>query len=839
MPMLRRAQHVDVSTPTVGRRVTGGAASVAVLAVVALCAAFLAAVTPLSPAVAVTSRAPVVVSLGFDDSTADHIQPSTILEQHGMKGTFYVNSGRVGQIGNLTWPQVRGIADAGHEIGGHTVSHPNLATLSADEQARQICDDRATLLGQGFAVRTLAYPFGANDASSRDAAASCGYNSARTVGGIVSPGTCSGCAYAEAVPPSSTSLYRTRTPDSVKTSTSLTDMEGFVLQAEQNGGGWVNLVMHHICSGSSCDAYSVAASQLDAFLTWLEARESGGTTVRTAGDVIGGAVAPAVDGPQPAPAVSPENLFSNASFENDSNNDGTADCWQHGGYGTNSYSWSRTTSARSGAKAERVSVSSFTTGDRRLVSAQDLGACAPATVTGHSYRFTGWYQTSGKTQVVAYYRTSGGGWVYWTQGPVLAKASDWVSTTWTTPAAPAEARAISVGLSLRSSGTLTSDDFSLRDTDATPPAVTLAGPADGSTVRGAVNLSATASDASGVATVNFIVDDNIVCADTTAPYTCAWDTTSSPDHVAAVVARAVDTAGNIGTSTTYNYTVGNSVPADTAAPVVTLTAPVDGGTVSGMSSLQASAIDNVGVDAVYFLVDGVTVGQSTTSPYAATWDTTTVADGTHVVSAKAVDRAGNETTSASVSVTVANATPTPTPTPPTPTPTSASPTPTGATNLLQNGSMELDANGDRVADCWQHGGFGTNTYTWSRSATAHSGTAAERITVSSLTSGDRRLISPQNNVACQPALTTGHRYTFTGWYQTDAKVQVVAYYLSAAGAWTYWTQSSVLPVSSTWSTVSWTTPSAPSGATAISIGWSIRSPGTTTMDDASLVDIGP
>ena len=78
-------------------------------------------------------------------------------------------------------------------------------------------------------------------------------------------------------------------------------------------------------------------------------------------------------------------------------------------------------------------MSSSTSGDRRLVSAQDLGACAPPTATGHSYRFTGWYQTNGKAQVVAFYRTSGGGWVYWTQGPLLAQSSAWATTTWTTP----------------------------------------------------------------------------------------------------------------------------------------------------------------------------------------------------------------------------------------------------------------------------------------------------------------------------------------------------------------------------------------------------------------------
>ena len=63
--------------------------------------------------------------------------------------------------------------------------------------------------------------------------------------------------------------------------------------------------------------------------------------------------------------------------------------------------------------------------------------------------------------------------------------------------------------------------------------------------------------------------------------------------------------------------------------------------------VTASASDNIGVAGVRFFVDGAQVGaEDTVSPYSITWDTTTVTDGSHTLTAMARDGAGNTTTSA-------------------------------------------------------------------------------------------------------------------------------------------------------------------------------------------------
>jgi hypothetical protein len=97
-------------------------------------------------------------------------------------------------------------------------------------------------------------------------------------------------------------------------------------------------------------------------------------------------------------------------------------------------------------------------------------------------------------------------------------------------------------------------------------------------------------------------------------------------------------------------------PADTTAPTVSLTAPTSGATVSGGAvTLSANAADNIGVAGVQFKVDGANVGsEDTSSPYSISWNSASVANGTHTITAVARDGAGNSTTSSSVSVTVSN-----------------------------------------------------------------------------------------------------------------------------------------------------------------------------------------
>ncbi len=191
--------------------------------------------------------------------------------------------------------------------------------------------------------------------------------------------------------------------------------------------------------------------------------------------------------------------------------------------------------------------------------------------------------------------------------------------------------------------------------DTTGPAVAISAPADGATVLGTTSVTATATDASGVAGVQFKLDGvNLGAEDTTSPYSTSWNTTTVTNGTHTLTAVARDTLNNTSNATTVTVTV-NNPPPDTTGPAVAISAPADGATVLGTTSVTATATDASGVAGVQFKLDGVNLGaEDTTSPYSTSWNTTTVTNGTHTLTAVARDTLNNTSTATTVTVTVSN-----------------------------------------------------------------------------------------------------------------------------------------------------------------------------------------
>jgi hypothetical protein len=130
---------------------------------------------------------------------------------------------------------------------------------------------------------------------------------------------------------------------------------------------------------------------------------------------------------------------------------------------------------------------------------------------------------------------------------------------------------------------------------------------------------------------------------------------------------------------------GGTTPPDPTPPTVSLTAPAAGSTVTGSVSVSANASDNVGVAGVQFKLDGASLGaEDTSAPYAVTWDSSTVANGSHTLSAVARDAAGNSTTATTITVTTSN--------------TGAPPPPPPGTVLVGNAATEAKADSDPVGE---------------------------------------------------------------------------------------------------------------------------------------------
>lgn len=89
---------------------------------------------------------------------------------------------------------------------------------------------------------------------------------------------------------------------------------------------------------------------------------------------------------------------------------------------------------------------------------------------------------------------------------------------------------------------------------------------------------------------------------------------------------------------------------DVTNPTVSITSPATGTTVTGIVPIKITAADNSALKRVDLLVDGVYVQTDAIAPYIISWDSGTVTNGNHTLTAKAYDMAGNLATSTTVTL---------------------------------------------------------------------------------------------------------------------------------------------------------------------------------------------
>jgi hypothetical protein len=167
-----------------------------------------------------------------------------------------------------------------------------------------------------------------------------------------------------------------------------------------------------------------------------------------------------------------------------------------------------------------------------------------------------------------------------------------------------------------------------------------------------------------------------VAASGTAPLSYQWQKNSANISGATAASYTTPATTSADNGSAFKVLVSNSagsimsnsatltVTANTTPPTVSITSPTSGATVSATITVTASASDNVGVASVRLQVDGTNVGAAdTASPYTFSLDTTTLSNGSHNLTAVAIDTSGNQATSASVAVTVSNSVSTGTPGP--------------------------------------------------------------------------------------------------------------------------------------------------------------------------------
>ena len=99
------------------------------------------------------------LTMSYDDGKEEDRRLVKIFNQHGIKGTFHINSGIRDQV-RIPFEEYAGLYE-GHEIACHTLTHPTIERCPLEKVVYEVLEDRKRLEKlTGMPVRGLSYPNG-------------------------------------------------------------------------------------------------------------------------------------------------------------------------------------------------------------------------------------------------------------------------------------------------------------------------------------------------------------------------------------------------------------------------------------------------------------------------------------------------------------------------------------------------------------------------------------------------------------------------------------------------------------------------------------------------------
>lgn len=126
------------------------------------------------------------ITFSWDDGVIEDRRLIQFMNEHGLKGTFNLNSltfkneGVPSTENRLDRSEVAELYQ-GHEVAIHTSTHPHLPLLDPSHVALEVLEDRRTLEDLvGYPVRGMAYPFGTYNPRVIEILRACGVVYART-----------------------------------------------------------------------------------------------------------------------------------------------------------------------------------------------------------------------------------------------------------------------------------------------------------------------------------------------------------------------------------------------------------------------------------------------------------------------------------------------------------------------------------------------------------------------------------------------------------------------------------------------------------------------------------
>lgn len=131
------------------------------------------------------------ITFSFDDGNSDDVRLIEIMNKYGLKGTFNLNSGSLTKTSCWRFENVKDVRHinyfdypdlySGHEIAGHTYTHPDLTKIDDKTVENQIKLDKVILKAlYNTDIEGFAYPFGTYNDTVMEILKSNGIKYART-----------------------------------------------------------------------------------------------------------------------------------------------------------------------------------------------------------------------------------------------------------------------------------------------------------------------------------------------------------------------------------------------------------------------------------------------------------------------------------------------------------------------------------------------------------------------------------------------------------------------------------------------------------------------------------
>ena len=118
-----------------------------------------------------------ILTISIDDSFQYATDVASVLEANGLRGSFFLDTGRIGRT--ITRTAVRRLAES-HEVGSHSVTHSFMTSMPMGECLREMKESKRELEElTGERVTVFAFPYGDENSKLKRLVHFAGYLSAR------------------------------------------------------------------------------------------------------------------------------------------------------------------------------------------------------------------------------------------------------------------------------------------------------------------------------------------------------------------------------------------------------------------------------------------------------------------------------------------------------------------------------------------------------------------------------------------------------------------------------------------------------------------------------------